>query len=81
MVSTRYWSTPFFQYAIGVFQGCTLSTILFDIVFNLLPEFLKACDVRPFVLKEFAVRLRELLYADDLTLVTGGITPLAITSA
>ena len=72
MVSTRDWSTSFFRYAIGVFQGCTLSTILFDIVFNLLYEFLKTCDVQPFVLKELTVTLRELLYADDLTFVTGG---------
>ena len=75
MVSTKGWETGFFQYAIGVFQGCTLSTILFDIVFNLLFEFLKSCPVAPFAMKEFAISLRELLYADDITFVTGGNYP------
>jgi len=75
MVSTTSWQTVFFRYAIGVFQGCTLSTILFDIVFNLLFEFLKSCPVAPFALKEFGISVRELLYADDITFVTGGNYP------
>ena len=34
-VVTREWSTGFFLFDIGLFQGCVLSTILFDCVFQL----------------------------------------------
>ena len=34
MVKTDDWSTDIFRYEIGVFQGCTLSTILFLMVFT-----------------------------------------------
>ena len=39
-VVTREWSTGFFLFDIGLFQGCVLSTILFDCVFQLLLDFL-----------------------------------------
>ena len=39
-VHTKEWSTSVFTYDIGVFQGCPLSAILFNIVFNLLLDFL-----------------------------------------
>jgi len=41
MVTTNDWSTGFFLFDIGLFQGCVLSTILFDCVFQLLLDFLK----------------------------------------
>ena len=34
-VTTKDWATAFFPFDIGLFQGCVLSTILFDCVFNL----------------------------------------------
>ena len=43
-VVTKDWSTDFFPDDIGLFQGCVLSTILFDIVFNLLLDFIKPLD-------------------------------------
>ena len=39
-VRSKEWSTGFFLFDIGLFQGCVLSTILFDCVFNLLLDFL-----------------------------------------
>ena len=33
-VVTQQWETPVFAFLIGVFQGCTVSPILFDIVFQ-----------------------------------------------
>jgi len=35
-IFTNNWSTGFFLFDIGLFQGCVLSTILFDCVFQLL---------------------------------------------
>ena len=40
MVTANDWSTDFFLFDIGLFQGCVLSTILFDCVFQLLLDFL-----------------------------------------
>ena len=40
-VVTREWQTKPFLYDIGLFQGCVLSTILFDCVFNLLLDYLR----------------------------------------
>ncbi|MCP4502646.1 MAG: hypothetical protein GY822_22080, partial [Deltaproteobacteria bacterium] len=40
-VITKDWSTSLFSYGIGVFQGCPLSAILFNIVFNHLLDFLQ----------------------------------------
>ena len=39
-IQTAEWSTGFFLFDIGLFQGCVLSTILFDCVFQLLLDFL-----------------------------------------
>ena len=44
MVVTANWQTDFFPYDIGLFQGCVMSTILFDITFNLLLDYLKRYD-------------------------------------
>ena len=35
-VKTKKWTTGFFPFDIGLFQGCVLSTIIFDCVFQLL---------------------------------------------
>ena len=40
-VVTKEWSSDFFLFDIGLFQGCVLSTILFLCVFQLLLDFLK----------------------------------------
>jgi hypothetical protein len=36
-VQTKQWTTGFFLFDLGLFQGCVLSTILFNCVFQLLP--------------------------------------------
>ena len=43
-VQTNEWSTGFFLFDIGLFQGCVLSTILFDVVFQLLLDLLKPLE-------------------------------------
>ena len=41
MVITKEWTAGFFLFDIGLFQGCLLSNILFDCVFQLLIDFIK----------------------------------------
>jgi hypothetical protein len=58
--------TDFFLFDIGLFQGCVLSTILFDCVFNLLLDFLAPTGVQA----ELWRRTMEKAYADDLNITT-----------
>ena len=69
-VVTKEWSTGFFLFDIGLFQGCVLSTILFDAVFNLLLDFLKPLDHLAFKNKGIKTKRLVKAYADDLTLTT-----------
>ena len=55
-------------YLIGVFQGCTLSTILFNVIYNLLVEWLKGVNVEGYSFNGSTVR--EILYADDTKFIT-----------
>ena len=69
--------TPWFRFGVGVFQGCTVSTILFNVGFNTSFEHLSVLEdecayqfrtqkVGKPVLKVFVTG-----YADDIGLVTG----------
>ena len=75
MVVTQKWSTGFFLFDIGLFQGCVLSTILFDCVFQLLIDFLKPMQPLGYTFKA-APNITSLVkaYADDLTLVTHNVS-------
>ena len=72
-IRTKAWSTDFFLFEIGLFQGCVLSTILFDCVFNLLLDFLNAHKHKGYTFKLIQVTSMHKAYADDLQLST--ITP------
>jgi Reverse transcriptase (RNA-dependent DNA polymerase) len=70
-VITKNWSTEFFTFDIGLFQGCVLSTILFDCVFQLLLDFLKPIDEMGYRFKsDPEILCFAKAYADDLTVVT-----------
>jgi hypothetical protein len=43
-VHCRSFSTNFFPHDVGVFQGCTLSTALFNIVFQLILDYVRSTD-------------------------------------
>ena len=75
MVLTKNWSTGFFLFDIGLFQGCVLSTILFDCVFQLLIDFLKPLQPLGYTFKA-APNITSLVkaYADDLTLITHNVS-------
>jgi hypothetical protein len=69
-VTTKEWSTGFFFFDIGLFQGCVLSTILFDCVFNLLLDYLDHLKSEGYAFKGVKVTIMHKAYADDLQLTT-----------
>ena len=70
MIITNNWSTGFFLFDIGLFQGCVLSTILFDCVFQLLLDFLKPVENLGYTFKsDPEICINSKAYADDLFLV------------
>ena len=75
IIKTKEWSTGFFLFDIGLFQGCVLSTILFDCVFQLLLDFLKPKKKLGYHFKtiEDTTALTK-AYADDLTLISHNVS-------
>ena len=69
-ITTKDWSTAFFNFDIGLFQGCVLSTILFDCVFNLLLDFIAPFEERHAVKVEGETNAFVKAYADDLKIAT-----------
>ena len=70
MIVTLNWSTGFFLLDIGLFQGCVMSTILFDCVFQLLLDFLQPKKQLGYIFKSTpTVAAFTKAYADDLTLL------------
>jgi hypothetical protein len=69
-IETREWSSKCFTYEIGVFQGCVISPLLFNMVFNLLLDLLSPrTDEAGYELKKTNVVIHDLAYADDLSIV------------
>ena len=70
-IVTSDWTTGYFLLDIGLFQGCVLSTILFDCVFQLLLDFLNKKKSLGYTFKSCpTVTTHKKAYADDLTLIT-----------
>ena len=69
-VHTKQWTTGFFLFDLGLFQGCVLSTILFNCVFQLLLDMLKPLADDGYKMKDSVVAKISLAYADDLSLTT-----------
>nr|XP_054769560.1 uncharacterized protein LOC129277399 [Lytechinus pictus] len=72
-VRTQEWTTEWFMYQIGLFQGCPLSVVLFLIVFNLLLDLLKTKEDLGYQLRDKDFKQTEKAYADDLTLIAGSV--------
>jgi hypothetical protein len=73
-VVTKEWTSNFFIFDIGLFQGCVLSTILFLCVFQLLIDFLQPLrEKHGFYIKHAKVRALAEAYADDLALQTNNV--------
>jgi hypothetical protein len=69
-ITTSDWITDFLTFDIGLFQGCVLSTILFDCVFNLLLDFLEPLESKYAVKVDDKVVSFLKAYADDLQFST-----------
>ena len=69
-VVTHEWSTGFFLFDIGLFQGCVLSAILFDCVFQLLLDFLVPINHLAYKFKLLDSAALSKAYANDLALIT-----------
>lgn len=68
-VISKEWSTPFFLFDIGLFQGCVLSTILFLCVFQMLLDFLQPLrEKHGYHFKQVNMKAIAEAYADDLAL-------------
>ena len=69
-IETRDWSSKCFAYEIGVFQGCVISPLLFNMVFNLLLDLLSPLSEKNgYTLKNSDVKIHDLAYADDLSII------------
>ena len=69
-VRTSKWSTLFFLFDIGFFQGCVLSCILFNCVFQLALNLLKPLSDDGYHFKESNVINHNQAFADDLSITT-----------
>lgn len=69
-IVTPDWSTMFFMYDLGCFQGCILSPILFNSVFNLLLDYLLPLSKLGYSFKAISTKIATKAYADDLNLTT-----------
>ena len=69
-VQASDWSTGFFLFDIGLFQGCVLSTILFDAVFQLLLDLLKPHEKHGYSMVQINYKRLTRAYADDLNFST-----------
>jgi hypothetical protein len=69
-IVTKDWATMFFHFDIGCFQGCVLSAILFDCVFNLLLDYLLPLEKLGYLIKATTIKISAKAYADDLNLTT-----------
>ena len=66
-----------FPFQIGVFQGCTISPILFDLVYQLCIDFVSQFGIDPYVFSQSfdlkskygLIELPQLVYADDHTII------------
>ena len=69
-IETRCWSSKCFVYEIGVFQGCVISPLLFNMVFNLLLDLLlPLTEEVGYKFKNSDITIHDLAYADDLSVV------------
>jgi Reverse transcriptase (RNA-dependent DNA polymerase) len=69
-IKTRNWSTLFFLFDIGFFQGCVLSCILFNCVFQLLLDLLKPFAEEGYHFKGSSILNHVQAFADDISVMT-----------
>jgi len=69
LIRSRDWSTEIFPFEIGLFQGCALSCILFNCVFQLLLNLLQPLSKKcGYSFKDSAISLHDQAFADDISI-------------
>src|SRR5690242_14504066 len=64
-------TSDIFKFDIGLFQGCVLSCILFNCVFQLLLDLVSRCgEENGYTFKDTKVVLHDQAFADDISLVS-----------
>jgi hypothetical protein len=70
-IRTKEWKTPFFVFDIGLFQGCVLSCILFNCVFQLLLNLVAPLSKKNgYNFKDSSVVLHDQAFADDISIMS-----------
>ena len=70
-IRSKNWRTAFFQFQLGLFQGCVLSCILFDCVFQLLLDLTQRLENEcGYNFKDTAIVLHAQAFADDISITT-----------
>ena len=70
-IRSKEWRTPFFVFDIGLFQGCVLSCILFNCVFQLLLNLVaRLSSANGYKFKEIPVVLHDQAFADDISITS-----------
>ena len=70
-IRSKDWQTDFFKFDIGLFQGCVLSCILFNCVFQMLLNLTSQMTERNgYHLKDSTTVLHDQAFADDISITT-----------
>jgi hypothetical protein len=70
-IRSKDWRTPFFLFDIGLFQGCVLSCILFNCVFQLLLNMVAPISLKNgYEFKDVPVVLHDQAFADDISILS-----------
>ena len=70
-ICSKKWTTGYFLFDLGLFQGCVLSCILFNCVFQLLLDMLRRLEKEcGYNFKDSAIVLHAQAFADDVSITT-----------
>jgi hypothetical protein len=70
-IRTKDWTSDIFKFDIGIFQGCVLSCILFNCVFQLFLDLVSPLGAaNGYTFKDTKVMLHDQAFADDLSIVS-----------
>jgi hypothetical protein len=70
-IRTKEWTSDIFKFDIGLFQGCVLSCILFNCVFQLLLDMVSPLGAENgYTFKDKSLVLHDQAFADDVSFIS-----------